>query len=417
MGDSRSRVGSWLRVRSLSNVSSLSSLPTQSTSSTTTSIAAFPRENTPFNHSTILRGIHSTLVEKSYPQEPDISPSVLGSFGERIVECVQQEVTTIVSTDGFGPGTDWDRRVLRPIIATFEIKENLGLCQGDAEYVFLLITVLSLAYELLLLADKSKASKTHAFLEQVFDECFVEPELCRTVGLILDAERERLARMNAEIKTTKAIQDMRMLLPEINMCTTAWDVNMLRSLRTSDISSYVRRHARMYDVLEPEVRISRWSDEAATTFFQEAKTFAPARHAAEAAPDVQVKVFLERGCSLPIYSVTSIAFRGDRAMIHTSEGLSMELEEGCSISTITGVCDRMRLTRWEGSWDGFVGTMFIPPGCSYRAANVDGVAEGINNTLLTIIDTATATFEVDGENYRIRPVNFGSSIVVEHRCQ
>ena len=322
-----------------------------------------------------------------------------------------------MSTDGFGPGTDWDRRVLRPIIATFEIKENLGLCQGDAEYVFLLVAVLSLAYELLLLADKSKASKTHAFLEQVFDECFVEPEICRTIGLILDAERERLARMKAEIKTTKAIQNMRMLLPEINMCITAWDVNMLRRLRISDVSSYVRRHVRMYDVPEPEVRISRWSDEAATTFFKEAGTFAPVRYTAEAAPDVQVKVFLERGCSLPIYFVTSIAFRGDRAIIHTSEGLSMELEEGCSISSITGVCDRMRLTKWEGSKDGFIGTMSIPPGCSYRAANVDGVAEGINNTLLTIIDTATATFEVDGDSYRTRSVNFGSSIVVEHRCQ
>jgi len=192
---------------------------------------------------------------------------------------------------------------------------------------------------------------------------------------------------------------------------------MLRSLRTNDIASYVRRHLRMYDVLEPEVRISGWSDEAATTFFREARTFAPVRCTTEAAPAVQVKVFLERGCSLPIYSVTSIAFRGDRAIIHTSEGLSMELEEGCSISSITGVCDRMRLAMWEGSKDGFIGTISIPPGCSYRAANVDCVAEGISNTLLTVIDTATATFEVDGENYRIRPVDFGSSIVVEHRCQ
>ena len=322
-----------------------------------------------------------------------------------------------MSTEGFDPGIDWDQRVLRPIIATFEIEENLGVCQGDAEYVFLLVTVLSLAYELLLLADESKARKTHAFLEQVFDECFVEPEVCRTVGLLLDTERERLTRMNAEIKTTKAVQDMRMLLPEINMCITAWDVKMLRNLRISDISSYVRRHVRMYDVPKPEVRISRWSHDAATAFFQEAGTFAPVRCTTEAAPAVQVKVFLERGCSLPIYSVTSIAFRGDRAIIHTSEGLSMELEKGCSISSITGVCDRMRLTKWEGSTDGFIGTMYIPPGCSYRAANVTGVAEGISNTLLTIIDTAPATFEVDGDNYRIRPVNSGSSIVVEHRCQ
>ncbi|KAI4674807.1 uncharacterized protein J4E84_010413 [Alternaria hordeiaustralica] len=417
MGDSRSRVASWLKVRSLSNLSSLSSPPTQSTSSSITSIAAVLHENTPFSHLAILRGIHNTLIEKSYPQQPDVSPSVLGSFGERIVERVQQEVATIVSTEGFDPGIDWNQRVLRPIIATFEIEEDLGMCQGDAEYVFLLVVVLSLAYELLLLADKSKAHKTHAFLGQVFDECFVEPEICRTVGLLLDAERERLARMSAEIKRTKAIQDMRMLLPEINMCITAWDVSMLRNLGTSDIASYVRRHARMYDVPKPEVRISRWSEDAATTFFGEARTFAPVRCAADAAPDVQVKIFLERGCSLPFYFVTSIAFRGDRAMIHTSEGLSLVLEEGCSISSITGVCDRMRLTRWEGSKDGFIGTMSIPPGCLYRAANVTGFAEGISNTLLTIIDTATATFEVDGDNYCIRHVDFGSTIVVEHRCQ
>ncbi|KAH6878513.1 hypothetical protein BKA58DRAFT_377374 [Alternaria rosae] len=424
MDDLRSRVASWLRVPSLSSVSSLSSLPTQSasTSTSTTSIAAVPRENTPFSHLAILRGIHSTLIEKSHLQQPDVPSSILEDFGQRIVERVRDEITTVLSPNGFDPRTDWDRRVLGPTIATFDIKEDLGVCRGDAEYMFLLVTVLSLAFELLLLveqskAEQSKARKTHAFLEQVFDECFVEPEVCRIVGLLLDAEQMRLARMNAEIKVTKAIRDMQMLLPDIPMCTTAWNASMFSGLRTSDIASHIRRRVCIRDVLKPESRISRWSEEAATTFFQEAGTFASVRYAAETAPDVQVKVFLERGCSLPLYFVTCIGFRGDRAIIHTFEGLSMELEEDCSISSITGVCDGMRITKWEGSRDGFIGTISIPPGRSYRADNVDIVGEGIGDTLLTIIGAQTTTFEIDGENYRIKPVNFGSSIVVEHRCQ
>ncbi len=288
------------------------------------------------------------------------------------------------------------------------------MCPEDSEYIFLLVTALSLSFELLLLADKGSAVKTRTFLALIFEEFFVEPEICRIVGVLLEAERIRLARMNAEMKVIKVIQLMRTLLPDITTCTTAWDASMLRSLRTSDIAHYLERRLRICDPLESELHISRWSEEAANEFFREAVSFASLHPVTATASHVQVMVFSKPGSFWPFDCVASVDLDRDYAMMNTSKGVSMELEAGCSISAVTSVRNRMLVSMPEGSMNGFVGTIYILPGCSYRATKVEDVKEKTSDVTCTIIETLNATLEVSGGNYSIQRVNVGSRVNIEN---
>jgi hypothetical protein len=392
----------------------MSSLSTVSTSTSATPIAAMPRGKLPFSPLAILEGIHSTLVEKSYSQKPNVDASILERFGRRIVERVQHELTAVISQDGLGPGTNWERRVFKPIIATFDIGENLGVCQEDAEYISLLVTALSLAFELLLLADRNTAGEIRTFLARSFDEFFVEPEICRIVDSMLDAEHDRLSRMPAEATILRAIQNLRNLLPDIHSVIIAWNASMLRRLPPDDIANYIQRQVCRPDLVDSGPRISRWSEEATSTFFEEAGIFAPVRHAVVTAPYLQVKVFLKYGCCLSFNFITLIDHHGDCAIMHMCNGLRMELKTCPSSSSIIRVRDRVSVRAPEGSNDGFIGTLFIPPDGSYHAARVENIMEERSDTLWTIIDTATAIFEIVGDNYQVRSVNIGSSAVVEH---
>jgi hypothetical protein len=386
-------------------------LSTQSTS--TTDIVAAAPGKIAFSSMAITSGIHRTLIEKSYPWIPDVCSSALVGFGERILERIEREVTLVLLEAGFNPRIDWDSRVFGPIIATFDIVEELGVCPEDSEYMLLLVTALLLAFELLLLAGRDKAKRTRIFLVRAFEDIFVEPEICRTVGDVLDIERARLARMNADIKVLKAIQGVRVLLPAIATCTAAWDALMLHRLRGNERDHYLQR-MHTSTPLEPEVRISMCSEDAATKFLREAEIFAPLRRLAANPFDVEINVFLRHGCGWDIDFGTSIDLEKDRARINTFTGLSIKLEAGCLVSPITAPDNTMLVTMPERSVSGFTGTISIPPGCSYCVDKVEALRERGSGAKCTLIETADSVLEIGEGDYSIKRVSGGTHLIVEN---
>jgi hypothetical protein len=125
-------------------------------------------------------------------------------------------------------------------------------------------------------------------------------------------------------------------------------------------------------------------------------------------------VFSKPGSFWPFDFVASVDLDRDYAMMNTSKGVSMELEAGCSISAVTSVRNRMLVSMPEGSMNGFVGTIYILPGCSYRATKVEDVKEKTSDVTCTIIETLNATLEVSGGNYSIQRVNVGSRVNIEN---
>jgi hypothetical protein len=220
--------------------------------------------------------------------------------------------------------------------------------------------------------------------------------------------------LNVDIKVLKAIRRLRILLPDIEACTAAWDANMFEKVQGNERDHYLRQRMRTSIASEPAVRISMCSEEACAKFLEEAETFAPLRRRAAAPFDVLVKVFLRYGCRWLVDCVISIDSKGDRTTINTSDGLDIELEASCSVSPVATVNNRWSVSMPEGSVSGFTSTITMPPGCSYRVFRVEDVSEKKSDKDWTVIETAGAVFEVGEGNYGIRRVNVGSRVIVEN---
>jgi hypothetical protein len=113
-----------------------------STSSTSsTSLLTHPSEVQDLNPLAIVDSIYGALAVKSYQGISNSDPSALETLGDRLLVRVQGEIRAVY----FNTKVDWEIHVFRPIIAAFDFQEDLGISEGDTEYVFLLSTVLMVA--------------------------------------------------------------------------------------------------------------------------------------------------------------------------------------------------------------------------------------------------------------------------------
>ncbi|KAG9189907.1 hypothetical protein G6011_06775 [Alternaria panax] len=389
-------------------------LSTQSTS--TTDVVAAPREDVAFSPLAIVCGIHSALVEKSYPQRPNVRPSILEAFGERLRERVQREVAAVLLGNDLDPRTDWESRVFRPIIAAFDIFEELRVNRGDSEYIFLLVTTLLLAFELLLLAgrDYARAEKAHTFLAQTFQYIFVEPEICRKVVDVLGVERARLIRIDAGMDVLRAIQGVRMLIPDDTTCTATWDTYILDSLRGNDRDHYFHQTVLRRTLPEPEVRPFMYGNKSVTKFLREAETFAPQERLVVHSFDVEVKLFRKHRRPWMVNYVTHTNDSGGRLTMHTDQGLRIEPEPDCSFAAIEGVPFAMSVKMPAGSINGFIATIYVPIGRELRVDKVSEVREKTRDVDWIVVETAHEVLEIVQGDFRIRRLNWGSRVIVEN---
>jgi hypothetical protein len=120
-------------------------------STSSTSLPTHPREVLDLSPLAVVPS--SALVAKSYHGVSSTHTTALDGFNDRLLKQVQCEVGAVSRRSYLDNKIDWEVQVFKPIIATFEIQDDFGIYRGDAEYVFLLATVLMLAYELLMMAS------------------------------------------------------------------------------------------------------------------------------------------------------------------------------------------------------------------------------------------------------------------------
>jgi hypothetical protein len=193
--------------------------------------------------------------------------------------------------------------------------------------------VLILAYELLMMASKSTAPKKRSFLARAFAEYFVEPEICCQIAKALEAERKRLAEGLAGMKVLRVIQDMGGLLPSIELCTVAWDMEGAQRRPYKKEHDGVSSSSKHISTRRSTVsQSSQWSRETTA----KAKSRQSPKTVSFASPpllvlnpeDVHIKVFLKPGRTWPFDSVTSIELHENSASLMTSGGLIIKLERG-----------------------------------------------------------------------------------------
>jgi hypothetical protein len=311
---------------------------------------------------------------------------------------------------------EWDTRVFKPIIATFDISEDLGVCVEDAEYIFLVTATLWLAYELLTACGKDKTPKIRTFLIFTFGDVFVEPEICSEVLEVLEAERKRLAEACATMRTLRAVSDVRMLIPDLEACTAAWDASMIQitSRRSVRNNSVVDSLKHLPSTLRAHFPQSRWSkDPAATTASRERATSVPL-NSMLVLEDVHVRVFLNPGGSWSVSDVTSTEFTDYGTIIRKSDGTTVRLEGESSMSataTKSKVCTLAGPNRSTGA---LTATILVPPNCSYSVPQVIDVRGKALAKHVTIVETACARLEVEHGQYQIKRKDFGKRITIEN---
>jgi len=195
-------------------------------STSSTSVGTIPREVLDLDPQLIVNTIHGALLAKMYQDTPSKDFMALECLGSRLSQRVKSDVHALISESDLDPRIDWETAIFRPIIATFDILEDLGVSNEDAEYILLLATLLILAFELLLLSGKSRAGRMRGFLARTFEDYLVEPEIVSAIDQSLEAKRLRLARKLADMKVLRAIQDMRILMPDTEQCSRVWKASV-----------------------------------------------------------------------------------------------------------------------------------------------------------------------------------------------
>ncbi|KAE8835172.1 hypothetical protein HRS9122_07442 [Pyrenophora teres f. teres] len=376
-------------------------------STSSTSIETNPREVLDLDPQLIVNMVHSALIPKVFKHTPPKDFAALESFGSRLARRVKCDVNALIPGAGLDPTTDWEHTVFRPIIADFDITENLGVPKEDAEYILLLAALLILAFELLILC---------------------EPEIVREIDRTLETKRRRLAGKLADMKVLKAIQDMRILMPDIERCTTLWRASMAPRTVAIPLDSGP-------EIIEQPTAPSKASVDTSVSAKEEDDRALkmerihcidnpvrenPLNHPRPASrrhfPEVHVKVYLKPSSSWNFHSITSIDYSSGHATIKSSIGLEAQLQAGCSIIPNSSYPDAMVLKRSEFTTDGFVADVIIPPSGSYHVVKVDDVREKMDATGWTIIETTDAILEVGSGRYLIKRKDFGSSVIIENMC-
>ncbi|KAH7406247.1 hypothetical protein DE146DRAFT_651147 [Phaeosphaeria sp. MPI-PUGE-AT-0046c] len=170
----------------------------------------------------VIHSAYSAILEKSYAGIPSVDPSTIESFILPLHRHVQEAVEQVLLTHPLAD-VDWDTQVLEPTIAEFHVVAELGMSAEDVEYVLLIGTVVTLAYEILLLPRVEQNKCTWAFHTKILNEYLCEPEIHHRITERLQLEQHQLELINARTSVRDAIGALRRWLPDIWTTTVVWE--------------------------------------------------------------------------------------------------------------------------------------------------------------------------------------------------
>lgn len=339
---------------------------------------AFSADNMEFCAPAIVKAAHDAIMEKNYGDKCSVDPSAVVSLVHslqiRIREAVEQELL-IMSVDD----VDWETQVFAPIVANFHVVSELGISSEDAEYLVLIGTVITLAYEILLAPSTQEHKSTYTFISIIFAEYLCEPEVHHRVTERLKLEQRRLEAIEATYAIQDAARNLSLMLPDICTSIVAWE----RLLSKRNVSKSTNP-AEITDVnSRPFPR------------------------------DVHVAVYLRPGQSLPSEFVESINTSSDLVIVQSHFGLRMEIQSGFHVSDIFGMFDAVTLSAQDDEASGRAVLIIVPPGYAYLATKVESVFEVEVQPAKIVIETAQATFEVSHCDYLIKRRNCHNSVLIE----
>jgi hypothetical protein len=314
----------------------------------------------------------------------------------RLLSQIRWTINEVARTSGLTMPIDWESRVFEPIIALFDVPADLGTSPEDAEYALLVVTMIALAYELLLLPETNNLQPTYDFLTTGLGDYLCEPGVSSQISEFLDAERVRLTRSVADIKVIRAIQTLRTLLPDESVCGLKWKTSlpMDRSSKDGKIS-YVKSLGR---------RRPSSANTAVSSTLCRTPSPAPSDFSSispKPGEDVHVIVSLISGS-------------------HATFGFVKSLEDRAGLSVKFGRDVYNDFKRPHETANDLTATVTIAPGCIYDIEDVLRIDGGTHRDGWTLIETKTGEMHVGNGSYHrylIEWQNWDGKVVIKNSRQ
>ncbi|KAF2255118.1 hypothetical protein BU26DRAFT_500741 [Trematosphaeria pertusa] len=327
-------------------------------------------------------------------------------------------MVAIHSSDDGQP--EWRTEVLDRIIRHFRYDRYLRLDGDEIEYVVLVVIVVLLAYEILRQRWASLSEEDQDFIVSAFTEFLDNRDVRAAIKAALDAEHERLVRLDADMDVLNALFVLTDALGEVSVRIEAQDqdhdgpiVAMAEQHRAGGASAIV-----LDDPLPFSSGLAHGDDSPSPSSSPiiSASSADPAQSLSPSFTayyrDVQAQFFLKPGCSLDFDFVTSANLRGDTLTVETCIGLRMRVEEEVTVSNKSGDLDRVTVQASETGGCVLSATIIIPPGHAYSFGDIVSVEEETELPEWTKVETTKATVWIGNGSYSIQRSTSGTLITV-----
>jgi len=347
-----------------------------------------PHFNMSLSVTSIVRVAHRATFDKDYQGKCNVETATLARIALPLKQRIRSAVRGMSTAARIGP-VDWEKLVFEPIIAEFRIEEDLAVSAADAEYIVLIATVITLAYEILLLPAVNVDITTRSFLCRMFCEYICEPTISSKLIEHLKMEQHRLERSDADINVLRATWKLLGLIPDKESRSTTWSEKMppVRDLADEDSA-------------EASVQLPDPTEKCSPPVLTYPR-------------DLRIEVFLKTGFSWDFDLVDSIVESEGLLVIETCVGIYMRVEPGFVVSEVHGPSDTVTVERHKGCETSLAGIIVVPPGYSFQGTEVEFVGEIVGDSGQTMIETKRAVLNVSNGQYVVKRKNCHHSVIIE----
>lgn len=336
----------------------------------------------------------------------------VATTSEELLNAIKRSVNAAMrNTDDNQP--DWRAQVLEPTTNDFPNPKNLTIDGQDGEYVLFISAVVLLGYEIIRQRGPSLSYVDDEFIVDMLVECLEDTEILSSIETALETNYRKLSYLKLDVltplwmlsghlKTAAGVIETRMVSAKLAPSSSVQDAEgpCGSSANEDEIAS---QSTNTTDSTATDIDKTAGSKSSSTNTPPSSENGPQPLSPSFTAfyRDVYVQVFLKPGCTHGLDYVTSFSHRNDMLTIHTFLGLSMLVEEGVTVSEISGTRDTVSVHRENGTGYELDFTLVFPPGCSHWISDVLSVEHRCEGTRWTKIETSMAVLFVGNGPHKI----------------
>lgn len=314
---------------------------------------------------------------------------------------------------------DWTIDELESISEAFHSKERTISGRHTGEHIVRAVVVIFLTFEVLRRWWGQLTTEDRDIITESLTRSIIGIKLRDRVKAALDREYEIMSALDADMNSLHALwilSDLLMEIPETSEEERAESI-----LETSEESGEEQSDSKLsghlpllgldlsspYYQKEPLISPSTGS-ESTLSSRTISPSFMPYYN------DVQAQYFLKPACALEIDCVKSVNVQDETLIVETRLGLRVKVEEGVTVSDISGKYNAVTIRALSASGYDLSATVIIPPRSMYSFSDVVQIDDDTAIPDWTQVETTAATVWIGNGPYNIQRCEVANRIMVKN---